>query len=73
MTITVVGRTRAPVTRGRAEPGDRLWVTGSLGELAPHWRHGDGGGAAPEHGPASPIPSPGSQPVAGWLGMAPRP
>lgn len=29
--VTVVGRTRAPVTRGGAEPGDRLWVTGSLG------------------------------------------
>ena len=29
--ITVVGRTRAPVTRGGAVPGDRLWVSGSLG------------------------------------------
>lgn len=29
--VTVVGRTRAPVTRGGAEPGDGVWVTGSLG------------------------------------------
>jgi thiamine-monophosphate kinase len=29
--VTVVGRTRAPVTRGGAEPGDRLWVSGTLG------------------------------------------
>jgi thiamine-monophosphate kinase len=31
LTMTVVGRTRQPVTRGGAEPGDRLWVTGALG------------------------------------------
>jgi len=31
VTVTVVGRTRAPVTRAGAEPGDRLWVTGTLG------------------------------------------
>ena len=31
LAVTVIGRTRAPVTRGGAEPGDRLWVTGSLG------------------------------------------
>ena len=29
--ITVVGRTRAPITRAGAQPGDRLWVTGALG------------------------------------------
>jgi thiamine-monophosphate kinase len=29
--ITVVGRTRAPVTRSGAQPGDGLWVTGDLG------------------------------------------
>ena len=28
---TVVGRTQAPVSRGGAEPGDGLWVTGYLG------------------------------------------
>jgi thiamine-monophosphate kinase len=29
--VTVVGRTRAPITRGGAAPGDRLWVSGTLG------------------------------------------
>jgi thiamine-monophosphate kinase len=29
--VTVIGRTRAPVTRGGAEPSDGLWVTGQLG------------------------------------------
>ena len=29
--VTVVGRTPAPVTRGGAEPGDGVWMTGSLG------------------------------------------
>jgi thiamine-monophosphate kinase len=42
--VTVVGRTRAPVTRGGSEPGDRLWVSGTLGAaraaLEP-WRRGD--------------------------------
>ena len=43
VTVTVVGRTRAPVTRGGAEPGDRLWVTGSLGgarAALEAWRRG---------------------------------
>jgi thiamine-monophosphate kinase len=31
LAITVVGRTPAPVTRGRAVPGDQIWVTGSVG------------------------------------------
>jgi thiamine-monophosphate kinase len=31
LAVTVVGRTRAPISRAGAEPGDRLWVTGSLG------------------------------------------
>jgi thiamine-monophosphate kinase len=31
LAITVVGRTRAPITRAGARPGDRLWVTGALG------------------------------------------
>jgi thiamine-monophosphate kinase len=31
LAITVVGRTRVPITRAGARPGDRLWVTGSLG------------------------------------------
>jgi thiamine-monophosphate kinase len=29
--VTVIGRTRTPVTRAGAEPDDRLWVTGVLG------------------------------------------
>jgi thiamine-monophosphate kinase len=42
--VTVVGRTRAPVTRGGAEPGDRLWVSGALGgarAALEAWRRGD--------------------------------
>jgi thiamine-monophosphate kinase len=31
LAITVVGRTRSPITRSGAQPGDRLWVTGALG------------------------------------------
>jgi thiamine-monophosphate kinase len=31
LAMTVIGRTRAPVSRGGARPGDRLWVTGVLG------------------------------------------
>lgn len=41
--VTVVGRTRAPVSRAGAEPGDRLWVTGSLGgarAALEAWRRG---------------------------------
>jgi thiamine-monophosphate kinase len=43
VTVTVVGRTRAPITRGGAEPGDRLWVTGNLGgarAALEAWRRG---------------------------------
>jgi thiamine-monophosphate kinase len=44
VTVTVVGRTRAPISRGGAEPGDRLWVTGTLGgarAAVEAWRRGD--------------------------------
>lgn len=42
--VTVIGRTRAPVTRGAAEPGDRLWVSGALGgarAALEAWRRGE--------------------------------
>jgi len=29
--VTVIGRTRAPITRAGAGPGDRIWVSGTLG------------------------------------------
>ena len=41
--VTVVGRTRSPVTRAGAEKGDRLWVTGTLGSARAAleaWRQG---------------------------------
>jgi thiamine-monophosphate kinase len=43
LAITVIGRTGRPVTRGGAEPGDRLWVTGALGgsrAALEAWRQG---------------------------------
>jgi thiamine-monophosphate kinase len=42
--VTVVGRTRAPVTRGGAELGDHLWVSGALGgarAALEAWRRGE--------------------------------
>jgi thiamine-monophosphate kinase len=42
--VTVIGRTRAPVTRGGAEPGDHLWVSGTLGgarAALEAWRRGE--------------------------------
>ncbi len=67
VTITVVGRTRAPVTRGRAEPGDRLWVTGSLGgarAALEAWRRG----AAPLPGARTRFAHPEPRIAAGrWL------
>lgn len=44
VTVTVLGRTQSPVTRGGAEPGDRLWVTGTLGAARAAleaWRRGE--------------------------------
>ncbi len=44
LAVTVVGRTSAPVTRANAAPGDRLWITGSLGgsrAALEAWRRGD--------------------------------
>jgi thiamine-monophosphate kinase len=43
ITVTVVGRTRVPVTRGGARPGDQLWVSGALGAARAAleaWRRG---------------------------------
>lgn len=42
--MTVVGRTRAPISRAGAEPGDRVWVTGPLGgarAAVEAWRRGE--------------------------------
>jgi thiamine-monophosphate kinase len=42
--ITVVGRTRTPITRAGAQPGDGLWVTGTLGgprAALEAWRGGE--------------------------------
>ncbi len=65
--VTVVGRTRAPVTRGGAEPGDRLWVTGSLGgarAALEAWRRG----AVPTSGARSRFAHPEPRIAAGrWL------
>jgi thiamine-monophosphate kinase len=44
LAVTVVGRTRAPISRAGAEPGDRVWVTGSLGgarAAVEIWRRGE--------------------------------
>jgi thiamine-monophosphate kinase len=44
VTVTVIGRTQAPVTRAGAEAGDRLWVTGTLGAARAAleaWRRGE--------------------------------
>jgi thiamine-monophosphate kinase len=42
--VTVVGRTRAPISRAGAQPGDRIWVTGPLGgarAAVEAWRRGE--------------------------------
>jgi thiamine-monophosphate kinase len=44
LAVTVVGRTRAPISRGGAEPGDRVWITGALGgarAALETWRRGE--------------------------------
>jgi thiamine-monophosphate kinase len=42
--VTVLGRTRRPITRAGAEPGDRLWLTGTVGgarAALESWRRGE--------------------------------
>jgi thiamine-monophosphate kinase len=67
LTITVVGRTRAPVTRGGVQPGDRLWVTGGLGgarAALEAWRRG----AVPQAGARTRFAHPEPRITAGrWL------
>jgi thiamine-monophosphate kinase len=44
VTVTVLGWVTAPVTRGGARPGDRLWVSGALGgarAALEAWRRGE--------------------------------
>ena len=44
LAITVIGRAKRAVTRGGAEPGDGLWVTGALGgsrAALEAWRRGE--------------------------------
>jgi thiamine-monophosphate kinase len=59
LAITVVGRTRAPITRAGAEPGDRLWVTGTLGgarAAVEAWKRDDEPHAAARARFAHPVP-----------------
>lgn len=68
VTVTVIGRTQAPITRGGAQPGDRLWVTGTLGSARAAleaWRRGD----APAPGARARFAHPEPRIAAGlWLG-----
>jgi thiamine-monophosphate kinase len=69
VTVTVVGRTAAPVRRDGAEPGDGLWVTGTLGaarSALEAWRRGE----TPSLGARARFAHPAPRIAAGlWLGQ----
>jgi len=59
VTITVVGRTRLPITRAGAQAGDGLWVTGDLGgarAALETWRRNEKPSAALRARFAHPVP-----------------
>lgn len=59
VTVTVIGRTRNPVRRSGARPGDGLWVTGALGASRAAlmaWKSGAAPGPDAREAFAHPVP-----------------